>query len=81
MLSGLPVLTGVEQLKPSDFEAAHAVATKQLRSASAGGDLDLIACARHQQGRIRLQQGQAETGLALLDETMSGSPPASCRLS
>jgi DNA-binding CsgD family transcriptional regulator len=30
----------------------------------------LVACARHQQGRIRLQQGQVAKGLALLDETM-----------
>ena len=41
-----------------------------LRSASVARDTDLIACARHQQGRIRLRQGQVETGLALLDETM-----------
>jgi len=29
-----------------------------------------IAIARHQQGRIRIQQGQVEAGLALLDEAM-----------
>ena len=34
------------------------------------GDADLIACARHDQGRIRIQQGQVEKGLALLDEVM-----------
>ena len=33
-------------------------------------DPDLIACARHLQGRVRLQQGQIEEGLALLDEAM-----------
>ena len=34
------------------------------------GDADLIACTRHDQGRIRIQQGQVEKGLALLDEVM-----------
>jgi DNA-binding NarL/FixJ family response regulator len=33
-------------------------------------DVDLIAMARHQQGRARLEQGSLEAGLALLDETM-----------
>ncbi|HKY40321.1 MAG TPA: LuxR C-terminal-related transcriptional regulator [Polyangiaceae bacterium] len=33
-------------------------------------DADLVAMARHQQGRARLQQDHIEEGLALLDETM-----------
>ena len=59
-----------ERLESGDFEAAYAVATDAAAIGEHSGDLDLVACARHQQGRIRLQQGQVETGLALLDETM-----------
>lgn len=57
-------------LAAGDFEAAYAAAADAAAIGERCGDADLIACARHQQGRIRLQQGQVETGLALLDETM-----------
>jgi DNA-binding CsgD family transcriptional regulator len=43
------------------------------RAASVGerfGDADLVACARHLEGRALIQQGQVPAGLALLDETM-----------
>jgi DNA-binding CsgD family transcriptional regulator len=61
----------VEQhLAAGDFEAAYAAAADAAAIGERCGDADLIACARHQQGRARLQQGQVETGLALLDETM-----------
>ena len=33
------------------------------RSASRFGEADLIACARHLQGRALMQQGQVEQGL------------------
>jgi DNA-binding CsgD family transcriptional regulator len=33
-------------------------------------DADLIACARHLQGRVFIQRGQTREGLALLDEAM-----------
>jgi DNA-binding CsgD family transcriptional regulator/tetratricopeptide (TPR) repeat protein len=68
---GYLLLPVVEQrLESGDFEAAYAAAADAAAIGERCGDADLVACARHQQGRIRLQQGQVETGLALLDETM-----------
>ncbi|NGO54841.1 response regulator transcription factor [Mesorhizobium camelthorni] len=63
----LPVAQG---LKLRGYEAAYAAAAEAAAIGERCGDLDLIACARMEQGRIRLQQGQVEAGLALLDETM-----------
>jgi DNA-binding CsgD family transcriptional regulator len=63
----LPV---VVRLGPGDFESAYATAAAAAAIGERCGDADLIACARMEQGRIRLQQGQVEKGLALLDETM-----------
>ena len=59
-----------QQLAAGDCEAAYATAASAAEIGEHCGDADLIACARHQQGRIRLQQGQLECGLALLDEVM-----------
>jgi DNA-binding CsgD family transcriptional regulator len=68
---GYLLLPAVEQrLESGDFEAAYAMAADAAAVGERCEDPDLIACARHQQGRIRLQQGQVKTGLALLDETM-----------
>jgi DNA-binding CsgD family transcriptional regulator len=68
---GYLLLPVVEQrLDASDFGAAYATAAAAAAIGERCGDADLIACARHQQGRTRLQQGQVEAGLALLDETM-----------
>ena len=68
---GYLLLPVVEQrLDASDFDAAYAAAAAAAAIGERCGDADLIACARHQQGRTRLQQGQVEAGLALLDETM-----------
>ena len=68
---GYLLLPVVEQhLESGDFETAYAAAAEAAAIGERCGDPDLIACARHQQGRIRLQQGQVEAGLALLDETM-----------
>lgn len=68
---GYLLLPDVEQqLESGDFGTAYAAAAAAAAIGERCGDADLIACARHQQGRIRLQQGQVETGLALLDETM-----------
>lgn len=69
--SGLLLLPVVEQrLESGEFEAAYAAATEAAAIGERCRDADLVACARHQQGRIRLEQGQVEKGLALLDETM-----------
>jgi DNA-binding CsgD family transcriptional regulator len=68
---GYLLLPVVEQrLDANDFDAAYATAATAAAIGERCGDADLIACARHQQGRTRLQQGQVEAGLALLDETM-----------
>ncbi len=68
---GYLLLSAVEQrLASGDYEAAHAGAAEAAAIGERCGDRDLIACARHQQGRARLQQGQVEAGLTLLDETM-----------
>jgi len=68
---GYLLLPVVEQrLAAGDFAPAYAAAADAAAIGERCGDADLIACARHQQGRIRLQQGHVETGLALLDETM-----------
>jgi DNA-binding CsgD family transcriptional regulator len=68
---GYLLLPIVEQrLQSGDFETAYAAAADAAVIGERCADPDLVACARHQQGRIRLQQGQFEAGLALLDETM-----------
>jgi DNA-binding CsgD family transcriptional regulator len=68
---GYLLLPVVEQrIESGDFENAYAAAADAAVIGERCGDADLIACARHQQGRIRLHQGQVEAGLALLDETM-----------
>jgi DNA-binding CsgD family transcriptional regulator len=64
----LPVVE--QQLAAGDCEAAYATAASAAAIGDRCGDADLIACARHDQGRIRIQQGQVEKGLALLDEVM-----------
>jgi DNA-binding CsgD family transcriptional regulator len=59
-----------QHLDAGHCAAAYAVATEAAEIGERFGEADLIACARHLQGRILVQQGQVETGLALLDETM-----------
>jgi DNA-binding CsgD family transcriptional regulator/tetratricopeptide (TPR) repeat protein len=59
-----------QRLESGDYEAAYAAAAEAAAIGERCGDPDLIACARHQQGRARLQQAQVQAGLALLDETM-----------
>jgi len=68
---GYLLLPVVEQrLDSGDHESAYVAAAEAVAIGERCRDADLVACARHQQGRIRLQQGQIEAGLALLDETM-----------
>jgi DNA-binding CsgD family transcriptional regulator len=68
---GYLLLPVVEQhMDSGDFEMAYATAASAVAIGERCGDLDLVTCARHQQGRIRLHQGQVGAGLALLDETM-----------
>jgi DNA-binding CsgD family transcriptional regulator len=68
---GILLLPVVEhRIGSGDYEAAYAAAAEAAAIGENCGDADLVACARHQQGRIRLLQGQVKAGLALLDETM-----------
>jgi DNA-binding CsgD family transcriptional regulator len=68
---GYLLLPVVEQhMASGDHQAAYAVACDAVAIGEHCRDGDLVACARHQQGRIRLQQGQVDAGLVLLDETM-----------
>ena len=68
---GYLLLPVVEQrLEAGDCEAAYAAAADAAAIGERCGDADLIACARHLQGRILHQQGKVEAGLALLDEAM-----------
>jgi DNA-binding CsgD family transcriptional regulator len=68
---GLLLLPVMEQrLASGDLEAAYIVAAEIAAIGERCRDADLVACARHKQGIIRLRQGQIEAGLALLDEAM-----------
>ena len=68
---GYLLLTQVEQrMESGALESAYDTAAAAVAIGERCGDDDLIACALHQQGRIRLLQGQVGTGLGLLDETM-----------
>ena len=64
----LPIVE--QQLAAGDLEAAYTAAAEAAEIGERCGDADLIACTRYDQGRIRIQQGQIEKGLALLDEVM-----------
>lgn len=58
------------ELASSESQAAYSSATQAAEIGERFADTDLIACARHIQGRALLAQGQVEQGLALLDEAM-----------
>ena len=57
-------------LAEGDVETALGAANRAAAIGERFGDPDLMACARHLQGRALLKQGQIESGLALLDEAM-----------
>lgn len=59
-----------QQFAAADWEAAHDTAAEAAEIGERFGDIDLTAAARHVQGRVLIQRGQVETGLALLDEVM-----------
>ena len=58
------------QLGEGHVDAAHATARRAAEIGDRFADAELIACARHLLGRIRLRQGDMQGGLALLDEAM-----------
>lgn len=57
-------------LAEGDGEAAHAAAAGAAAVGERFADADLVACARHLQGRARIRQGRIPAGLVLLDEAM-----------
>jgi DNA-binding CsgD family transcriptional regulator len=59
-----------QSLAGGDGAAAHATAASAADIGDRFGDADLVACARHLQGRALIRQGQVQAGLALLDEAM-----------
>lgn len=64
----LPTTEG--QLRNGQHEAAHAAASQAVAIGERFGDPDLVACARHLQGRALIQARQVHPGLRLLDEAM-----------
>lgn len=64
----LPVVQ--QQLGAGEFCAAYATAADATWIGERFGEADLVACARHLQGLVLMQQGKVEPGLALLDEAM-----------
>jgi DNA-binding NarL/FixJ family response regulator len=69
--SGYLLLPVAQQhLEAGDWKRSHSIATAAVDIAERFDDPDLLACARHLQGRALLQPGQIARGLALLDETM-----------
>lgn len=64
----LPVVQ--RQLDAGDCAAASATAVDAAGIGDRFSEPDLIACARHLQGLVLMQQGQVDAGLALLDEAM-----------
>lgn len=64
----LPIVQ--QSIDVGDWQAAYATAAGATEIGERFAEPDLVACARHLQGRVRLQQGEVEAGLALLDEVM-----------
>lgn len=61
-----------QDLADRKSDDARTVATSACEIGVRFDDVDLIACARHLQGRALIQRGQIREGLALLDEAMLG---------
>lgn len=59
-----------QHLAERDSAAAHAAASSAAAIGQRFGDSDLVACARHLEGRALLNKGTVHAGLALLDEAM-----------
>ena len=64
----LPVIEQV--LRGGDFAAAHDMAVAAVALGERCGEPDLIASARHMQGRAAIKLGKFSQGIKLLDETM-----------
>ncbi len=68
---GYLLLPTAEQfLGADDLDAAYETALDAVEIGERFGEADLVACARHIQGRALMLKGRVEEGLALLDEAM-----------
>ena len=61
---------GFQKIMAEDVAGAHATFAEAARIGERFGDADLVALARHGQGRALLRLGETEAGTALLDEAM-----------
>jgi ATP/maltotriose-dependent transcriptional regulator MalT len=69
--AGYLLLPVAEQhLRAGEWERARAVAHEATGIGTRRGDRDLVAAARHVEGKALLEMGQVEVGFALLDEAM-----------
>lgn len=66
----LGLVTFEERLAAGDQQGAHDSAAEAAAIGERFGDPDLVACARHLQGKALLLAGRVEAGLPLLDEAM-----------
>jgi ATP/maltotriose-dependent transcriptional regulator MalT len=66
----LAMVTGEQVLRRGEVEAALEIARDAAALGERCGDPDLVAGARHQQGRAAIQLGRIAEGIRLLDETM-----------
>jgi ATP/maltotriose-dependent transcriptional regulator MalT len=60
----------IQHFAAGDGDAAHASAAGAADIGERCGDTELVAIARHLQGRALIQQGQIAKGFSLLDEAM-----------
>ncbi|HEX6396200.1 MAG TPA: LuxR C-terminal-related transcriptional regulator, partial [Steroidobacteraceae bacterium] len=66
----LAMITGEVELHRGGFARAWALAAEAAALGERCVDADLVAAARHQQGRAAIKLGRAAEGLKLLDQTM-----------
>lgn len=59
-----------QHLAEGDAHAAQARAAEAVEIGERFADADVVACARHVQGRALIRRGSTRAGLALLDEAM-----------
>ena len=64
------VVVAEQQLREGHAVAAHATAGRPSAIGERFEDADLMAAARHGQGRALIEQGDVAAGLSCLDETM-----------
>jgi DNA-binding CsgD family transcriptional regulator len=66
----LAIVAATQELSDGHADAAHAAASDAFDIGQSSRDADLMAAARHLQGRALIQRGDVTAGLKCLDETM-----------